>query len=419
MLLRRSLLAVPLCLATACATTQPATKEAPPPQAGAAQPPQQQAPQQFDLQAQVARELPAPLPKRPVMAPDGHFRTQVEAAGEVKVEPREGVTSVIIPLGTDSPVQCYVYREAVDAGARVNAVVQAVAKELQLKLVRPMDLQVVRGAPAMFFEVVYTAQTEAGTAAGQVKMMMHADNAAPVLCMHDELGYAKSFQRVATDFARSLETAEPPTAPRFNDVQAVRINDIPVGFEWRALYDADEGATMTETITAMFMPRSATDLLVQDTTVRELTDKGGQLQRLQYAKLENGEPQLQVGLTREKKGYAYEGEQDGKPLKGTFAAPKGGLLTETTSAPRVKKDLLEGTQKQLTFHHYSPGVNPAGPIPVVYAKVEGGAPRAVNITFSQMTLQAVLDANGFLEKGTLPLGGATMVQQRLEASGTP
>lgn len=60
----------------------------------------------FDLEKALAREADD-LPAREIRAAD--WSARAFGAGEPKIEPKEKLVAITIPLGTDSPVERFVY----------------------------------------------------------------------------------------------------------------------------------------------------------------------------------------------------------------------------------------------------------------------------------------------------------------------
>jgi hypothetical protein len=232
-MLRRALLVL-VSLCAACASQSAATRaeapaEAPPAPAEAA--PAEAPPAPLDVKALFAREV-EPLAPQAFSSPEAGFSGQVEASAPVTVLRGEGYTQLTIPVGTDMPLECFVYDERRDAAGTLQGVVQSVGEELTLRMVRPSGVAVLKEAPALFLELVYSSERDGKPSAGHVKLMVHADNSLPVLCTHDEPGYTESFRRIASGLATALEPSQPryPT-PRYSEVQVMKVQGLPVGFE--------------------------------------------------------------------------------------------------------------------------------------------------------------------------------------------
>jgi hypothetical protein len=419
MRLRTTLL---LGLLTGCAT--PATSSRPEAPAGSAPSPASAeaspapATAKPDLRELAAREL-APLSKQRVAAPDGFFTGEVEAAGTPTVQEQQGVIVISVPLGTRSPMTCFVYSQPLDAGDSIYRLVQMAGQRTELQSVRITDIRLIGDSPAVYAEARYLADTPQGKAAGLAKMMVHTHDQVPLVCSHDELGYSESFKRVTSGLAGSLQSAVgKPPAPRYFEFSLVRVEGHPMGFEKRVMRDAAGGSRLTEVESSLFFPRTPRELRVQDTVSSELADKDGKLVARDYARATNGEVDIQMSLEQvQGREYHYEGKHGGKEHKGNFTAPVD-LATEPGTARLLRERFLPGPDKELTLLFYTPAANPVAPVPQVFRK---GAPGSRELAVEMGPLKGTItvDSQGMSEKVVIPLGGMDLVQERVSVSGAP
>jgi len=419
MRLRTTLL---LGLLTGCATTASSNKpEAPAdaPAPASAEPAPAPPSGKIDLKALAAREL-APLSKQQVSAPDGSFTGEVEAAGAPTLQQEEGVLVMSVPLDTSSPLSCFVYAQPLDAGDSIYRLVQMAGQRTELQLVRTTDVRLIGDSPAVYAEAQYLVDTPRGKAAGQAKMMVYTHDQVPLVCTHDELGYAESFKRVTSGLAGSLKSAAgTPPAPRYFEFHVIRVKGHPVGFEKRVMREVAGGARMTEVESSILLPRTPQELMVQDTVSSEVADKDGKLVARDYARARNGELDIQMSLEQvQGREYHYEGKHNGKDLNGNFTAPAD-LATDPATARLVRERLVPGKDKELTLHLYIPSANPVAPVQQVLRKAAGGA-RELTVEMGSMKGSVTVDAQGMVEKVVMPMGNdLELVQQRMSVSGTP
>jgi hypothetical protein len=372
----------------------------------------------LDLKALSAREL-APLSKQPVSAPDGSFKGEVEAAGAPLLQKGEGLFVLSVPLGTGSPLTCFVYSQPVDAGGAIYRLVEMAGQRTELQRVRTTDIRLIGESPAVYAEAQYLVDMPRGKAAGLAKMMVYVHDPVSLVCTHDEPGYSESFARVTSGLAGSLErSGGTPPASRYFEFNVIRVQGHPVGFEKRVMRDAAGGGRLTEVESSLFFPRSPQQLMVQDTVSSELSDKDGKLVARDYARASNGEPDIQMALKQVRgREYHYEGTHLGKELNGTFTAPAD-LATEPGTARLVRERFLPGQEKELTLHFYMPSANPVAPVQQVLRKGAAGS-RELTVELGPLKGTLTLDAQGMTEKVVTPMGGTEMVRERVSVRGTP
>ncbi|MFE8603846.1 hypothetical protein [Archangium violaceum] len=417
MRLRTTLL---LGLLTGCATPASSSKTDAPAPAEAAPSSSEPVPAagKIDLKALSAREL-APLPKQKVSAPDGSFTGEVEAAGAPTLQPGEALFVLSVPLGTGSPLTCFVYSGPVDAGGSIYRLVEMAGQRTELTRVRTTDIRLIGESPAVYAEAEYLVNVPRGKAAGLAKMMVYPHDRLPLVCTHDELGYSESFKRVTSGLAASLQSpGETLPAPRYFELNVIRVQGHPVGFEKRVMRDAAGGGRLTEVESSLFFPRSLKELSVQDTVSSELSDKDGRLVARDYARASNGALDIQMALKQvQGREYHYEGTHLGKALNGDFTAPAD-LATEPGTARLVRERLLPGKDPELTLHYYMPSANPVAPTQQVLRKGTAGS-RELTVEMGPLKATLTVDAQGMTEKLMTPMGGTELVQERVQARGMP
>ncbi|HEX5748513.1 MAG TPA: hypothetical protein VFZ09_19900 [Archangium sp.] len=421
MRLRTTLL---LGLLTGCATPASSSRteapsqapaEAAPPPASAGSAP---ASEKSDVKALFAREL-APLSKQKVSAPDGSFTGEVEATGAPTLQAGEGLFVLSIPLGTGSPLTCFVYSQPVDAGGAIYRLVEMAGQRTELQRVRITDIRLIGESPAVYAEAEYRVNGPRGKAAGLAKMMVYADDRVPLVCTHDEPGYSESFARVTSGLAASLQgSGGTPPASRYFEFSVIRVRGLPVGFEKHTIREAAGGGRLTEVESSLFFPRSPRELSVHDSVSSELSDKDGKLVARDFARASNGEPDIQMALEQvQGREYHYEGTHLGKALNGTFTAPAD-LATEPGTARLLRERFLPGPEQEVTLHYYIPTANPAAPVQQVLRKGAAGS-RELSVEMGPLKATLTLDAQGMGEKMVAPLGDTEMVRERVRVRGTP
>ncbi|MBZ4418071.1 hypothetical protein [Myxococcus sp. RHSTA-1-4] len=411
-----------LCLATACAgpsrTSRPGA-ETPAPQPGtpSAGTPAEPPVPELEPTGPSARELP-PLGKHRVDSPERVFTAEVEATAPPTLARNEGSTRIDIPLGTEVALACFVYERPLDAAGALLAVAKAVGAGpgVTVRRMEPTEVAVVAGAPALFLRVDYeTATPGGGMGAGQMKLMVSASPELPLLCAHDEPGYTRTFRRITTDLARSLQVPGRPRPPtRREELRVLKLDGRLAGFDWRTSRSVTGGTTRTESTTSLLLPGTGGGLRAEDSTTTTLTDARNHLVELRHARAEEGVLALQVtlrrgrepatntgssgpeGLTVPGTSYRYEGRQGTRTLKGTFTS-KRGLATEDDVRVAVEKWLLSGDTSEVVLDVYRPAEDVTAPVELSLRRDAASGPRAITLTAGANTAKARVNDQGLLE----------------------
>ncbi|AKQ70824.1 putative lipoprotein [Myxococcus hansupus] len=369
----------------------------------------------------AAREL-APLPLQRVTSTEGIFTAEVEAVAAPKLTRHEGSTRLEIPLGTEAPLSCFVYERPIDAAGAVIAVAKAAQghRSVSVRSLTPTDVSVVAGAPVMFVDMDYEVATSGDrVSAGRLKLMVSASPELPLLCAHDEPGYARTFQRITTGIATTLQVPGQPRAPvSMTELRVLKLDGRLAGFEWRTGRSLGGGTQRTEAFTSLLLPGSENGPRAEDRTITTVTDDAGQLLEQRHAYAENGGLKLQVTLRRDRPSkpprpmpataYRYEGRQGSRTLKGHFTSIRG-VATEEMIRTGIRDGLLTGDASEVLFDVYRPEADATAPTEVVLRRTPAAGPRALTVTTGTVTEEARADASGALEwtERILPEGRLT------------
>ncbi|MCP3139742.1 hypothetical protein [Pyxidicoccus xibeiensis] len=364
-------------------------------------------------------------------SPERVFTAQVEASAPPTLARHEGSTRLDIPLGTGAALACFVYERPLDAAGALLAVANAVraGPGVTVRHMEPTEVLLVPGAPALFLRVDYETSTPAGTGAGQMKLMVSASPELPLLCAHDEPGYTRTFRRITTALATSLQVPGGARKPaRGEELHVMKLDGRLAGFGWRASRRIGDGSTRTEASTSLLLPSAGGGLRAEDTTTTTLTDEQDHLTELRHARAEDGALALQVTLRRERKPvaatapaaepgtlYRYEGREGTRAMKGTFTS-KRGLATEDDVSFSVRKWLLSGERPEVVLDVYRPQENVTAPTELTLRREPKAGPRALTLTLGTRTAKARANAQGLLEWMELARPEGRLTSELIHAS---
>lgn len=401
--------------AVGCATSKEAAAPAETPAPAAEAPPEQP---KVDLEAMAAREA-APLARKQVQSPDGVFKLTAELSGEPTFTAEgEGMHSVTLPVGTGGPLSCYVYQDRIDPAGALSTVVASIGGgPAKIQRIVPMEVAVVAERPVMFLRLDYVAQTEQGLAAGQVKLAATGGETGSLMCVHDELGYSKSFVRWVSGIVETLERpGVTEEKPKFREVQVTHMNELPVGFSERVFYVRKDGRVL-ETYSSMLLPRTQTEVVASDSASAEKVDAKGLLTEVVYFKSMNNEVSSQLTLKKGKKGsYQYSGTWETKPLEGTFTS-KAPLQGDVLHWQKVR-ELFKGKKESVSLPSYSPSTDPTNVSTVIYRK-DPSLERGLTIEVGPVSMKAVADEHGMMQRSELSMGRVNILSERTFLSGAP
>jgi hypothetical protein len=359
----------------------------------------------------LGREV-GPLPERSVRFanPAWSARTEAEAAPEVSL--LESTTVVDIPIGTQDPIRCYVYADDVDPGGTLGRVLGDAARHAQYERVFPVDVRVEADAPALHVGALYTTRGPAGDrVAGQLELLFHALPGHPVLCVHDELGYTKSFRRVALGFSSSLRTELVPPTSRWLEVQVARIGKTPVGFTRRALVASETGGVRTLETSSFMLPMPDQTWVFEDEGSYTDLDAAGRIERAVFAQFSGGSELMNLRIERQEGAYQVQGKRAGQTIFARFSTrdPNG------LPGPTLVGQWLD-QRDRVEVEEFRPNLSVTEPVTVTYQRLPEG-PRRVAAKLGPAELVGRLDARGLFDHLELTANRTTTVFDRVLSRG--
>jgi hypothetical protein len=389
----------------------PAQGTASQPQAGAASAP---AEKPVDLTAMFERESTGLQPK-PVSDAQGGFDTKVSASAAPTVQQVEGMSVVEIPIGSQAPVRCQIFPDEVDSGGTLQGVVKDLTAKVQPKRVAPWSVRVIGESPATFVSVIYHAQSPRGTLVGELKLALHAVPTRPVLCMHDEPGYKKTFESVVSEFGESLKLKKAPPGRSFLEVQTAHISGQPVGFSKSTLRGSGKEREFS-TNSMLMLSKSETELAFRDSINIETIDPQDRLLRAVWVDAAGGEVGMSIKLEQlaGKQGtYRYEGKVQGKPVSGELTTKDRKPLPSTVATfKRLAREGKKGGAFNLVLEHYVPDLDPTKLVETKYTRASGDPAQTFRYEAATFKFTGKLDAQGLIESAELPVGAATLTFHR-------
>lgn len=366
-----------------------------------------------DIEKMFSREAD-PISKQPVAG--GKWTAYLEAKSKPRVEPAENMLIVSADLGWETDFRCYVYERIIDAGAAVNTMVKAASTKVNFKALQAYFFEHDGLVPIVGVRGVYNVEQNGVLLAGDYKLMIMPRMEHPVLCEHDAPGYAKSFARVATDFAKSFKYESQQPTPQRGELWAVTLQGAPVGFTQSLTFRLEGDQVRQATLSARFVPRGPGELLLEDEATVVTADKKGALVNGKYLTYENGEPTMVIDLERHGKGYDYVGTIQDKELRGSFKS-KQPLLSEYALLKRLKS--LSAAPKKTKFDQweYTPSVDPAQATQVTYEVTPEKGALVVAASTGQRGMVMRVNERGTMGQVLMPVGATTVQADLIEEVG--
>ena len=356
-----------------------------------------------------------PIGKQPVRGGD-KFTGYVEAKAPPKVERKEQGFSISADLGWGGPLECFVYDHVIDAGAAVNIMLKEAAKNVKFNFLAPYYVDHQGLEPMLAIRGVYQVEREGQKYAGDFKLIVVPRSEYPLMCWLDTPGYAKSFARVTSEFAKSFKFESKRAAPTRGELWIVSVDGVPVGFSRETTYVQDSGKVSRIALSARFLPAGPGEMSFDDDAEILGMDKDGSLATGKYVSAENGETAYTIDIERTKAGYNYVGTIQGKAVNGSF---KSKQPLRGHYAVELKLKGLAAAKKKAKFEEmeYDPSVDAANASKVTYEVSPEGDGMTITSSLGQRGMTSKANGRGVIKQILLSAGAKKIQIDLVEESG--
>jgi hypothetical protein len=339
-----------------------------------------------------AREA-EPLPLQTVASTDGFFTAEVPApAGWIESD--ETAYHVSFDAGTESPIDCWIYRDGIDFAGSLSRLSEetfgAISEhlgEVKRRQIEKVDAGALAASPYLAVDWLYLIEVGGERQIGQIKHLVASREGRGVYCQHNEVGYAATFRRVVGALLGSLEYGEPAErTPFYAAVSTMSVRGMRVGVEYTTLTRDGEIDTRVDRRTSVLLPVTGDTLQVSDTFAVEFARPDGTLINQVHVESSDGELVSNLELAPEEAGaWVVEGTFQGKKLQARIdsskapsswlgeslalrsalaESPAGASVTSTRWVPEADPTrLLDGTvtvERRIDAEHFAAKVDAAG-----------------------------------------------------------
>lgn len=356
-----------------------------------------------------------PMGKQPVRGGD-KFTGYVEAKAPPTVERKEQGFAISADLGWGGPLECFVYDHVIDAGAAVNIMLKEAAKNVKFNYLAPYYVDHQGLEPMLAIRGVYQVERNGEKYAGDFKLIVVPRSEYPLMCWLDTPGYAKTFARVTSEFAKSFKFESTRAAPTRGELWIVSVDGVPVGFSRETTYVQDGGKVSRIALSARFLPAGPGEMSFDDDAEIITMEKDGSIATGKYVSAENGETAYTIDVERTKSGYNYVGTIQGKAVNGSFKSKqpiKGHYAVE------LKLKGLAPSKKKAKFDEmeYDPSVDAANPSKVSYEVTPEGDGLTVTSSLGQRGMTSKANGRGIIKQIQLSAGAKKVQIDLVEESG--
>lgn len=370
------------------------------------------------------RDIPSEvgeLPQHPVADRAGRFEASIEGLSPPEIRTEAGYVRLIADLGTEQPLNCFVYEAPIEAGQAMTRLLRAAEMGIDFTRMDVRSVSIVGDAPLIVLHAHYRTTDEETPRNGLLKVALSARASHPVVCSHEEPRLLASFERIVGGFLESLVPKSdfaraglaPSDVPLLSETWILSHAGRPVGFsEWRvAQLSGDKVHSLR--VSATFLT-DGDKLRTTDSVAAEASDDSGLFQG-RYLDVIGTAPEIFLGLDRtsdsaESFSYRVQGRSRSRDIDLEFSAP-----TPLQTAYRSFLAFHQPETLPTTYLAYVAELAPEKPTSVRISVVSGGG---AQIQRGNELQSIQLGADGFPQR-VGDEGQARLVRRRIFPQAAP
>ncbi len=376
-----------------------------------------------ELRAAMQREA-AVLPLRAAASADGQVRIEVEAAAQPRIEAEPGQDAseanyeIDVPIGSETPIRCWLTAQPVAVGSTMAELASrrlfpaATAQEIA-----GIEASVVGERPYLLVDVLGVAQDGDERGLYHGKLFTAPVGLGALRCVHVDLGYRGTVQRVLTGLLRTLAfaPADEEQPPAYIEVSLTRVGPLTCGFNDLRAYRDPDGGWVSMQRSVLLAPRSRSEAIGVDHLRLTIADADGTVRAASADAVSSGDAGHSLELTRAPDGsYTVAGEMQGRRLDGAVRGPMP--LRDDLSLARMAAARPQGGT--FSAAQWMPEHDPLAATELtVRCQPRAGSEQACEVVSGAVVLDATLDANGMTRAATVRGGGIDLELERAVSRG--
>ena len=319
-----------------------------------------------EIKEKMARETEVSLPQS-ATAEDQFFSVTALGAGKIEISPsKESYYYLSWSIGTQIPIECYLYKERTDVANSVRNMTEALTRESEVKQLVDLKAGVVNNRPYLMTNHFFIGQFNEKKVVTSIKIASASLTEHAFSCIHSELGYGDTFEKVFRSALEGLKILYPfsnngPVV--HNEVALVTINDHTFGFTQDLVFK-NEDRFIHYAYDTLVTPKEQGLLNYQDTVHVAASRKDGVVEKSSHAKVVNGELAFQIVVEKQEKfDYAVKGKLKGEFFEKSFSTAKG--IDDIFARAKQRTKGLKHI-KSFLVHEYLPEINPIDLVAISY-----------------------------------------------------
>lgn len=375
----------------------------------------------------VDRELPFGA-DHPFVGPDDRFRLLLPfpPTGEVTVQGEDDEQVMFsMDLGTGSPVTCFVQLSALDPATSVASVSAASLpldtedSPIQAREIHRVDLFPVGHEIVAAADWVYQFEQGGQPVLGLLKVRAASLGYGGILCLHDEVGFSETLDRIMDRLVRTVTYLEDDgDTPFFHEIVALRLDGQPISLSRYTVGIDPDGDYRVESLESNLTPIDAASLSGSESYTIDFGRATGEMISSTHIQSSSAEPETELRLTRGGDGaWSVSGRFQSKELEHTIE--HGELMTELLERRRIADFVRSAAPgDRLSVETWAPDLDPTTITSVSMEYLGRRDERyTVEMVLGEIRMVAEFDASGSIVRGDAEMAGIRMDFERVYQSG--
>ena len=353
------------------------------------------------------------------------FNIKQEVLGNVKLlAEKDGTWLYHINIGPKTPMECYVFASHNGPANSMYAMMESglddIATSNKKKRTGSFNFSLGTGiigdTPYLQLDTLYHLGKGKKKASGILKTLAAETGDGLLLCLHNSIGYRKTFYTAFESFVEAFR-ANKPSKTFFNPVYQYTFNDIPVGYSSeKYTVDADGDVEISNSV-AMLIPVDANSISRTDSTSNSWSYANGSLINASSYSIENGELSSRFNISFQDEQWKVVGELQGKNVE-TSLSHKDSLLSDFGNYLKVIE--LKSSDKNSSIDNlWNADIDPVSAVEVTFSKVADDDNANTKYQVGPLSMNMLTDANGVIKQALMDQAGLKLTVKLMYVKGAP
>lgn len=270
--------------------------------------------------------------------------------------------------------------------------------------------------PYLVFDTLYLLGEGEEKVTGVLKGLSAETDQSLKLCIHNEVGYRKTFLKVFESFLSAF-TDNTEELGFYDAVYQVTFNDYPVGYAYEKYSVDADGDILAKSGAALLVPVDASSISRSDEKITSWSRPDGSLINKTIHSITNSKLESSFALEPKDDKWFVKGELQGKEVNEELNY-KDWLLSEYGMNLSVL-NLKKSDEQSAEYYIWEPEVDPVNATKLVISKIEGELDANIKINNGPMLFESLIDENGIFRSGSMELGPVKMQLESVYSRGKP